>query len=155
MGEFDKELWGIKVLWNQKFVDSVQDAYKKRINPCITKEGVLRIITGHDIEKQSEPEKTIKKETIKPIEHDLFPGIKTPVETYFDSLINGNEIFEIARITKIPIDVVKSKIDPFRKAADLEYASYGKFVTHFKNWLLKAGTQGQGAAPIRTGKNLD
>jgi len=35
--EFDKQLWEKKkVLWNQHFVDSIQDAYKRRLERCIT-----------------------------------------------------------------------------------------------------------------------
>lgn len=142
MGEFDKDLWSIKVLWNQKFVDGIQDAYKKRINPCITRDGVLRIISGQKVVKQVEPKKEIKAAENNPItEHELFPHVKQTTDSFFESLINGNEINEIARVTKIPIETVKSKIEPFKKAADLQYPNYGKFVNHFKNWLLKAGTQ--------------
>jgi len=156
MGEFDKDLWSVKVLWNQKFVDSIQDAYKKRINPCVTREGVLRIISGYDIEKKKETDKDIKKEIAKPMEHDLFPGVKTPVETFFESLINGNEIFEIARITKIPIEFIKSKVEDFRKKCRNDYKTYGDFHFHFKNWVSKAyENRSNDTAPIRTGKKLD
>lgn len=38
LGEFDRELWEEEsILYNQKFVDSIKDAYKKRRNECIDK----------------------------------------------------------------------------------------------------------------------
>lgn len=43
LGEFDKELWVNKIVWCQKFIDSIQDAYNKRNNKCITLEG-LRVL---------------------------------------------------------------------------------------------------------------
>ena len=34
LGEFNEELWKeSKVLWNQKFIDSIQDAYRKKGEP--------------------------------------------------------------------------------------------------------------------------
>lgn len=137
--QLDKDLWEIKILFSQKFIDGIQDAYKKRINPCITRDGVLRLMSGEKPIKQVEPKKETKASENNPVkEHDLFPQVKQSTDSFFESLINGNEVFEIARVTQIPLETIKSKIEPFRKAADLEYTSYGKFVNHFKNWLLKS-----------------
>ncbi len=137
MGEFDKDLWSTRVIWCQKFIDSIQDAYKKRNNECITYEGVIKMIAGMPVEnsKKIDAPKADKKPVI--VEHELFPNVKTPIDSFFDSLINGNEINEISRVTKISVDILKSKIEPFRRAAELEYPSYGKFISHFKNWVLK------------------
>lgn len=84
-------------------------------------------------------------------EHELFKPAKNSTDSFFQSLIDGNEINEISRVTKIPLDTLKSKIEPFRKAADLEYPNYGKFVNHFKNWVLKS-KDGIPTTPIRTNK---
>lgn len=84
-------------------------------------------------------------------EHELFKPAKNSTDSFFQSLIDGNEINEISRVTKIPLDTLKSKIEPFRKAADLEYPNYGKFVNHFKNWVLKS-KNGILTIPIRTNK---
>jgi hypothetical protein len=54
LGEFNKELWGdYKILWNQKFIDSIADAYLKRNNKCITLEGLLTLLGSLGILKQS------------------------------------------------------------------------------------------------------
>lgn len=86
---------------------------------------------GAEAKKRAKEENPITK-------HEFFPSVKSNVDELFESLINGNEINEISRVTKIPLDTLKSKIEPFRKAADLEYPNYGKFVNHFKNWALKS-----------------
>lgn len=41
LDEFDKILWSNKIIWCQKFVDSIQYAYSKRKNPCITREQLI------------------------------------------------------------------------------------------------------------------
>jgi hypothetical protein len=41
LGELDAEFWyAEKVVWCQKFIESIDDAYRKRGNPCMTKEGL-------------------------------------------------------------------------------------------------------------------
>jgi hypothetical protein len=43
--EFDEELWrDHRILYNQKFVDNVSDAYKKRNNQCVNRESLLQLI---------------------------------------------------------------------------------------------------------------
>jgi len=45
IGEFDKELWdNEKILFNQKFIENIQDAYKKRNNDCINKESLIQLL---------------------------------------------------------------------------------------------------------------
>lgn len=44
LGKFNNELWNnYKIIWCQDFINSIEDAYKKRLNKCITFEG-LRIL---------------------------------------------------------------------------------------------------------------
>lgn len=35
LGEVDKNMWSNKIVWSQKFIDSVQDAYARRNNKCM------------------------------------------------------------------------------------------------------------------------
>lgn len=52
--KFDKELWNDnKIIWCQDFIDSIQDAYKKRINECINREELITILEGLGIRKPS------------------------------------------------------------------------------------------------------
>ena len=46
LGEFDSELWAERILWNEKFIESISDAYKKRSNNCITKEQLIEDLTN-------------------------------------------------------------------------------------------------------------
>lgn len=68
--KFDKELWtDNKVIWCQDFVDSIQDAYKKRINECINRDELITILEGLGIRKPS-------KKTNKPSNSGINPQIK-------------------------------------------------------------------------------
>ena len=54
MGQFDKELWyQYKIIWCQKFIDNIQDAYKKRNNKCITFQGLIDLLIAKGIRKSN------------------------------------------------------------------------------------------------------
>jgi len=60
---FHKDLWTSKILWCPQFVESIEDAYKKRNNKCITLDGLSALLTSLSILK---PSKRILKGGIKP-----------------------------------------------------------------------------------------
>jgi hypothetical protein len=49
LGKFDKELWSHRVVWCQDFINSIQDAYKKRNNNCITFDGLRLLLLSKGI----------------------------------------------------------------------------------------------------------
>lgn len=52
LGKLDKTLWEEnKVVWCQDFIDSIQDAYFKRKNKCITYDGLLLLLCSLGIRK--------------------------------------------------------------------------------------------------------
>jgi len=54
LGHFHIELWKeYSILWNQKFVDSISDAYNKRNNKCISFNGLLDLLYSLGIHKPS------------------------------------------------------------------------------------------------------
>jgi uncharacterized protein YdaU (DUF1376 family) len=59
------------------------------------------------------------------------------IEDWFIDIINGSEIEKISMQLSISLPLVKIKLQEFRKFAELEYPTYQKFVSHFKNWLRK------------------
>lgn len=77
LGKFDENLWKEnRVVWCQDFIDSVQDAYKKRNNKCISLDGLLTLLTSLGIRKPNllppkgsvnpqRKEKEIKEDKIK------------------------------------------------------------------------------------------
>ena len=65
------------------------------------------------------------------------------IEDWFIDLNNGNSIVVISQNLNIPLETVKLKLQEFKKYAELEYPTYQKFVSHFKNWLRKNPTDPQ------------
>ena len=49
IGEIDPELWSQKIVWIQRLTDSLQDAYKKRTNDCITYSFLLRKLASSGV----------------------------------------------------------------------------------------------------------
>lgn len=50
--KFDRNLWlESRVIWCQDFIDSIQDAYNKRNNNCITYEGLLTLLISLGVRK--------------------------------------------------------------------------------------------------------
>lgn len=67
LGKFDAQLWSeFNVIWCQDFIDSIQDAYKKRSNECINKKGLRRHLLSLSKHKTDldESEVSIKPQTI-------------------------------------------------------------------------------------------
>ena len=64
--EFDKELWEEnKILFNEKFVENVSDAYKKRNNKCIDRDSLLLLLQSKGIRKPSKDDLKPSKFTLK------------------------------------------------------------------------------------------
>lgn len=64
LGKFNEVLWTEnKIIWCQDFIDSIQDAYKKRNNKCITFEGLLLLLEGLGVRK---PIKSTSTAPVKP-----------------------------------------------------------------------------------------
>lgn len=82
--KFDTNLWNEnKIIWCQSFIDSIQDAYKKRNNKCITLEGLGILLDSLGILKHSKcttdsPLKPQRKEKKTKVE-------ETKVDTWRDN----------------------------------------------------------------------
>jgi hypothetical protein len=62
--KFDRVLWEEnKIIWCNDFVESIQDAYKKRNNECITYEGLVELLVSLGVRK---PIKSKSKGSVKP-----------------------------------------------------------------------------------------
>ena len=60
------------------------------------------------------------------------------INIWFKDLENSSQLETICINNKFDINQVRNvKIPEFRKVAELEYPTYQKFVSHFKNWIVK------------------
>ena len=62
--EFDEDLWiNHKIIYSEKFIASVSDAYKKRSNNCIDKNSLFILLDSLGIRKLSKSESKLYKST--------------------------------------------------------------------------------------------
>jgi len=60
LGKFDSVLWNENsIIWCQDFIDSIQDAYNKRNNKCITYDGLLLLLISLGVRKPSKSKSTV------------------------------------------------------------------------------------------------
>ena len=60
LNKFDATLWNENsIIWCQDFIDSIQDAYSKRNNKCITYEGLLLLLCGLGVRKPNKSKTTV------------------------------------------------------------------------------------------------
>lgn len=89
LGEFNAELWKEnKILFNEKFIHSISDAYLKRNNKCITLDSLLQLLDSLGVRKLSKSDikgvnnPQSKEEYIKEEEKKLYISISPFVEKY-------------------------------------------------------------------------
>jgi len=90
LGEFDKELWEEnKILFNEKFIENVSDAYKKRNNNCIDRNSLLLLLESKGIRKPSKGNPKPSNFTLK--------GVGNPQSKVKDSKVKEIKEKEIKR----------------------------------------------------------
>ncbi len=63
LGCFDKKLWENRIIWSHSFIESIQDAYSRRINKCITYESLCKQLNSLC---NTETSKSVKKDDRNP-----------------------------------------------------------------------------------------
>jgi len=68
--EINKELWNsCKVVWSDKFIEHIHDAYKKRNNKCITLPSLRILLTGLGVLKPSKSSSEVSGNTQSKVEY--------------------------------------------------------------------------------------
>ena len=78
-GEFDVDLWESEsILFNEKFIDNISDAYKKRNNNCIDKISLVTLLQSKGRYKPSKGVRKPNKSTLKGVgnTHSILKDIK-------------------------------------------------------------------------------
>jgi len=144
--KFDPVLWNEnKIIWCQDFIDSIQDAYSKRKNKCITYDGLLVLLSSLGVRKP------IKRDSLVPINTQSIVEYSKEEETivkkesdnsnYSKICFNDDAWLEaIAMKCKVRIDVVKLYLDNFvihLVAMDEDKRNIKEFKSHYVNWIQK------------------
>lgn len=159
LGKFNRSLWlENKIIWCQDFIDSIQDAYKKRNNECITFDGLLRLLDSLGVRKLS---LDTTKGDVKPqsiVDYSKEDKKKVDVvkpATFFTisdfeklDLEDGTFMMIACRDSKKSIDeVIAFKIEfvKYQKAMGAKaWKSEKDAKLHYVNWLKKQQRNIQG-----------
>jgi len=166
LGKFDKVLWNENsIIWCQDFVDSIQDAYKKRINKCITYDGLLSLLVGLGIRKQDKStpkvsdnpqtkEEETKEEETKENESDEDAKNRAQISSthlnefkklsiddcrkkYDVENVNlRNDLGAYLHIKPDEVIILHNNFDLMLKTKEPE-KQYNDYTRHFSNWARK------------------
>lgn len=132
IGAFHKKLWENKVIWSQKFIDEIQEAYSRRNNKCITFDDLCKHLihlcilkkdfcTKNDyINTQSRVDKRREEESIPP--YRVFKHLKMTVEDFEKLIAIG--------YSKNQIDSILDAVENYKKNS-----SYTSLFLTAKKWL--------------------
>jgi len=82
LGKFDSILWEEnKIIWCQDFVDSIQDAYFKRKNKCISLEGLIQLLISLGVRKQSKLQTIVPVNTQSKVEETILNESKEDLDS--------------------------------------------------------------------------
>lgn len=108
LGKFDATLWNEnKVIWCQDFVDSIQDAYIRRNNKCITFDGLLQHLISLGIRKPYNCSKKGNKNPQSKVKDSKEEENKVNIIPEFSVFLN----YAIEQKPKVDNQLVKLKYD--------------------------------------------
>lgn len=107
LGKFDAVLWNENsIIWCQDFIDSIQDAYSKRNNKCITYDGLLQLLISLGVRKQSKSTSKGPGNTQSKVEDSIEEKNKVEIPSF--------DVFELYAREKEPnvkLSALKNKYD--------------------------------------------
>lgn len=140
--KFDSKLWANKIIWCQSFVDSIEDAYIKRKNKCITYQGLLLHLQGIGILKRN---KLQLKGVDKPQSKVEYSKVDKNIPLYEEF-----KSYTIEKRKDVDVDLLALKYEAWVEAGWKD--GHGKKIKNWKSkllqtlpYLLKNGTERKNA----------
>lgn len=146
LGKFDKILWEENsIVWCQDFIDSIQDAYIKRKNKCITYNSLLLLLISLGIRKPSKSKTTTTDKPQSIVKETKEDEIKenNKNDIFYNELIMSESWLETCAMQNQPkfnIEQIKEKLLIFKNELNLCLdikQQKQEFTTHFVKWLNK------------------
>jgi hypothetical protein len=151
LGEFDKELWDeFSILYSEKFIESIEDAYKKRNNSPLTKKQLLDHLSSLGVSK---PSKGIPKPSLLPLKGGNNPQSKVEYSIEEESIIDlleGKVVKTIERFKETNYEAkersfktdkenllirLEEFLEEIKFEDEFKNKQYGPIITWFWRWL--------------------
>ena len=118
LNEINYDLWISKIVWSDKFIDSIQDAYAKRSNNCMSLEGLRSHLLGLGILKGVEnPQSKVKETKVDKSKEEETKVIFDNFWNRYDKKIDKQGAFKaFKKLTSDEIKEVHDLIDGYVQA---------------------------------------
>lgn len=145
LGKFDPVLWNDNnIVWCQDFVDSIQDAYFKRKNKCITYDGLLLLLIGLGVRKPSKGKPIVSANPQSIVEETKLEETKVNKNDNFLSVLLTSEswleLTAMNSASKFNPDQVKTFLKKYNDTINARQDfknNKTEYCSHFVSWLDK------------------
>ena len=163
LGEIDHDLWLSNVVYSHKFIESIQDAYKRRNNKCMTYEGLCMHLLGLCIHKLHEnakfeynkPQSKVKYSKVKKSKVNENANEKTEIEVQNDKIPTLETV-----LFYLQNELKEFNFEAFRFSVTAKYESWvangwkDGNQNPIKNWKTKLKNTMPFMKPINQNNNL-
>jgi hypothetical protein len=118
LGEFDKELWNEnQIVWSEKFVASIEDAYKNRKNKILKRDSLIQLLVSLGV----------RKPAVSGISYPVYPQSKVEYSKEEESKLNavGCENVLDSALVKKAADLTQGICEFFEVTTDAMSKTYG------------------------------
>ena len=130
LGKFDRTLWKENsIVWCQDFIDSIQDAYKKRNNECITYWGLLQLLVGLGVRK---PLLNHKNDTNNPQSKVEYSKVEKTKQQSIQKIVDLHLLF----ISEVKANNFEEQISSLYRLLKIKKGSLTPLLEDFKNHLI-------------------
>jgi len=134
IGAFNKMLWEAKIIWSQKFIDEIQEAYSRRNNKCITFDDLCKHLIDLCILKNDFCNKKDDINTQSRVDKSRVDNIVPTYRSFKHLKITTAEVEKLISFgfSKNQIDDILDRIENYKKNS-----SYASLYLTTKNWLQR------------------